>query len=238
MRVPWPAVLLAAACAGAPARAPVVQVETEGWAPLERRDAASARARAVEDALKRAVEQASGVDVGARVKVRNGRVSDSAMTSRASGRVESYSIVSEGPVLGAWRARVRARVVRDDRPAAPALAPGALHITGARAAVDALNGALLGKGWELSTSSSAIRIVADATLLSADDPRLAPMRGRRATVSARALSSEGETIWSSRAEAAALAEDLADADAQATELAARRLAEDADKTLRKALWDR
>lgn len=213
-----------------------MQVETEGWAPLERRGEASARTMAVADALKRAVEQAAGVDVGARVKVRNGLVAESALTSRAFGRVASYVIVAEGPALGAWRARVRARVVLGER--APVMAPGALNITGAPAAVEALNEALLRKGWEISSSTSAVRVLAGAALLSADDPRLAPMRGRRATVSARALSSAGETIWSSRAEAAALSDDRDEADARATALAARLLADDADKTLREALWDR
>ena len=62
------------------------------------------------------------------------------------------------------------------------------------------------------------------------------MRGRRATVSARALSAEGETMVLARRGGGAL-ENIED-DAQATTVAARLLADDADTTLREILWKR
>lgn len=69
-----------------------------------------ARDRAIEDALRRAVEQALGTFISSETMVENYRLIQDRILSRAEGYVAGYRIVSEGIQDSLYRVRILARV--------------------------------------------------------------------------------------------------------------------------------
>ncbi len=69
-----------------------------------------ARDRAIEDALRRAVEQALGTFISSETIVENYQLIQDRILSRAGGYVAGYRIVSEGIEDGLYRVRILARV--------------------------------------------------------------------------------------------------------------------------------
>lgn len=88
-------------------------VETEGVAGIGP-DAAAARDRAIEDALRRAVEQAVGTIVESETTVENYELLSDRIFSRSSGYVKSYQIVSEQREGDLLRVKVSAVVSTAD----------------------------------------------------------------------------------------------------------------------------
>lgn len=104
--------LMAASASIAPAvseAADTVEVEATGTAAVGK-DAAVARDAAIADALRRAVEQATGAIVSSDTVTENFQVINDSIYTRSSGYIKSYSVVSEARRAGAIEVRVRAVV--------------------------------------------------------------------------------------------------------------------------------
>lgn len=89
------------------------QVTAEGVASLGT-DPAAARDKAIEDALRRAVEQAVGTMVESDTAVQNYQLLSDKIYSHSSGYVKNYSVVSENKDGGLLRVKITADVATGD----------------------------------------------------------------------------------------------------------------------------
>lgn len=110
---------LAPAAARAQAAAPVApaaaagdtqSVETTGEAVILLNDRAMAKERAVEDALRQAVEQVAGTIVSAGSLVQNAMLVEDTILTQAKGYVKGYKILREAEERGALRVTIQAEV--------------------------------------------------------------------------------------------------------------------------------
>ena len=113
---------LAAAASAQPVPVNAVTVHVVGQAQAHRPDA---RAAALKDALRHAVEAGAGVRVASHSVTHHAQLTRDVVTVTAAGRVVSYAITAENPNhVGRYTLSLRAKVIPDaPRAAAPALAP-------------------------------------------------------------------------------------------------------------------
>jgi hypothetical protein len=89
----------------------VVTVAAEGFAAIVQGNTAMARDQAINDALRRAVEQTVGTMISSDTVVENYVLLSDRIYSRSQGYVQSYQIVSEGPAgENLYRVQVQAGV--------------------------------------------------------------------------------------------------------------------------------
>lgn len=89
------------------------QVQVEGVAAVEGGNVALARDRALEDALRRAVEQAVGILVSAETAVQNQQLLSDKIYTHAQGYVRSYKVVSQRQDGNLYRVSILAQVGLD-----------------------------------------------------------------------------------------------------------------------------
>lgn len=89
-------------------------VESAGFASVMGRDVALARDGAVDDALRKAVEQAVGTMVSAETMVENYQVLKDSVYTKSAGYVKDYSVLDESMVGNMVRVTVRATVAVGD----------------------------------------------------------------------------------------------------------------------------
>ncbi len=108
------ALLLAAAllagCGHAPRAPRTTAVRAEGWAPLGPEGREHARDRALADALRRAAERGSGVEVEGRSAVRDSVTLSQDVVTRARGTVRSWLVLGERVVDGILKVGILAQV--------------------------------------------------------------------------------------------------------------------------------
>lgn len=245
------AAVLLGACAGAPRTR---EVEAEGWAPVEKSDRRSADRRAEADALRRAVEAASGVSLAARTAVVKGAAAESRVVTRAAGCVLSHELISTGAEEGGRRAKVRAVVALRTEDCAgraqlpPALlndasvavfvgADGAYAGELSRAAETGLRSALSARGYSLGAGKPGYRVVGTARATSRRDPRIAPMVGAHVELTVRVTAAaDGRLLGEGRYASDAADADPASAVGAAASVAAADAARDALAALDSGSW--
>lgn len=114
LRFFFPLLLLVLAMAGSAGGQESRQVQAEGVAAIGNGGAAQARDQALEDALRRAVEQAVGVFVTAETVVQNRELLADKIYTQAKGYVQGYKIVSEQQDGGLYRVAILAEVGLDN----------------------------------------------------------------------------------------------------------------------------
>lgn len=85
-------------------------IESEGTGTIVQNDTASARDSALNDALRRAVEQAVGMFISSQTIVENFTVIDDTIYSRSQGYISKYSITDEKSEGTLYRVKVKAGV--------------------------------------------------------------------------------------------------------------------------------
>jgi hypothetical protein len=240
------AAVLFAACAHAPARGPrLARAEAEGWAPAVRTDPVGTRRRALAEALRAAVEKASGVRVTARTRVTLSLAVDDSITARSSGAVRSYEILGETEEDGFHKTKVRAVVELgappsdDDRPGPPPGDPKVrVTLSGphADAAAAAVRRGLLERGFSVVDSGADLTVSGDVSIaaLGSVGPWLSSRA--RVTLSAR-LEKTGKVLWASSREASGVGAASAAADAKASETAGLLGGEDLGREVAARLGD-
>lgn len=148
---------LAAGCAGVepgppPSERREIQVEAEGWAPIEGDNRLNARHRALAEAQKKAVEKAVGVTLRARTRVDDAVNIKESIEANVGGSLRRYEVTSEGEEGGFFKVRIRALVlyqpIRTEKPERP---PSRLSVRIASPKVaGAVRGALASRDYEIS----------------------------------------------------------------------------------------
>jgi hypothetical protein len=231
MRVPALAgVLLFAACAHAPARAPRpgAYETAEGWAPVVKGDPGGTRRRALTDALRAAVEKATGARITARTRVAQAMTVDDAITARVSGEVRSYEILGESEEDGFHRTRVRVLVdvgappSDGDRPGPPPGDPKvAVTLTGPHASetAAAVRRGLIERGFSVVGGNSA-EITVTGEVAVTPNGGIGPWLSSRARVTLSARQERtGRILWTASREAGGVGSVMAAADVKASETA-------------------
>ena len=96
------------------------EITTDGTASILNNDKAMARDVAIQDALRNAVEQVTGVVISSSTVVENAMVMEDNIYSKAKGYVKAYSVLSEGEADNGMtynvkvKAQVRAGAIKDD----------------------------------------------------------------------------------------------------------------------------
>jgi len=220
---------LFAACAHASARAPrpAAAVTAEGWAPVVKSDPAGTRRRALADALRAAVEQATGARVTARTRVAQAMTVDDTITAKVSGEVRSYEILGESEEDGFHR--TRARVLVDvgappsdgDRPGTPPGNPTvAVELAGPHAseAAAAVRRGLIERGFTVVERGADLTVSGDVSVL--PNGGVGPWLSSRARVTLSARQERtGRILWTASREAGGVGSVMAAADAKASETA-------------------
>jgi hypothetical protein len=238
---------LLAACAHAPARGPRLEAATaEGWAPVAKSDPIGTRRRALAEALRAAVEKATGVRVSARTRVSQAVAVDDSITARSSGEVRSYEILGEREEDGFHKTRVRVLVEIGappsdaDRPEPPPGDPRvAVSLRGPHSdeAAAAVRRGLIEKGFNVIEGSGADLTVSgdvSVTPLGTVGPWLSSRA--RMTLSVR-QEKTGKVLWTSSREASGVGPSMAAADAKASETAGLLGAEELGREVAARLAD-
>ncbi|MBA4374223.1 MAG: hypothetical protein C0402_15335 [Thermodesulfovibrio sp.] len=89
-------------------------ITADGFAAITGGNKVIARDKAVDDALRKAVEQAVGTMVSSDTMTESYKVIHDKILARTSGYVEKYKILSEGPEGDLYRVRVQAEIGRAD----------------------------------------------------------------------------------------------------------------------------
>ncbi len=89
-------------------------INASGFAAITGGNTVIARDKAIDDALRKAVEQAVGTMVSSDTMTDNYKVIHDKILARTSGYVERYKILSEGPEGELYRVRVQAEIGRAD----------------------------------------------------------------------------------------------------------------------------
>jgi hypothetical protein len=220
---------LFAGCAHAPARGPrAASATAEGWAPIVRADPVGTRRRALAEALRAAVEKATGVRVTARTRVSQAVAVDDAITARSSGEVRSYEILGENEENGFHKTRVRVLVEigappsDGDRPGPPPGDPKvAVSLSGPHsdAAAAAVRRGLIESGFTVIEGGGAdVTVSGDVSVTELGT--VGPWLSSRARVSLSARQEKtGKVLWTSSREASGVGAALAAADLKASESA-------------------
>jgi hypothetical protein len=90
--------------------APAMEVTAKGYGTIYGNDKAAARDRALEDAQRKAVEQAMGTMISSESITQNYQLIDDRILSLSSGYIKSYSIVSESTAGGELEIEIAAKV--------------------------------------------------------------------------------------------------------------------------------
>lgn len=228
-------------------------VDAEGWAPQAAGDETGARRRAIADALRRAVESATGVALTARTRMTDGAAVTSRVVADAAGCVRRWEVLEETASGGGRRAAVRAEVAPADSCGRSPLPPAALEdasvevkVVGrgatdraaALAATSLLRARLAERGWRVVASGGHWRVSGTAAVRPVSDWRVAPFVGAAAELVLRAeRADDGIVVWERRESASALGTDTALAGSQAAEQAAGLAAADAAEALEGGVWE-
>jgi hypothetical protein len=223
-------VVLAAACAHAPARGPRLQSATaEGWAPVVGGDPVGTRRRALAEALRAAVEKTTGVSVSARTRVEQAVTVSDVLTARTAGAVRSYEVLGESEDGGFHKTRVRALVELQPEPGAvpPAPPPGDPKVSVAfsgenagPAAAGARRG-LIERGFTVVDGGGA-DIAVRGTVATTPLGGVGPWNSARARVELEARQVRtGRVLWASGREASGIGPARAAAETKAAETAGR-----------------
>ena len=220
---------LFAACAHAAQGGPrLARAEAEGWAPAIKSDPVGTRRRALAEALREAVEKATGVRVSARTKVSQAVAVDDSITARSSGEVRSYEILGESEEGGFHKTRVRVFVeigaapADGDRPGPPPGDPQvAVSLTGphAESAAAGVRRGLIERGFRVVDGPGAdLTVSGDVSVT--PNGGVGPWLSSRArvTLSVRQVKT-GKVLWTSSREAGGLGAAMASADVKASETA-------------------
>jgi len=89
-------------------------ITADGFAAIIGGNTVIARDKAVDDALRKAVEQAVGTMISSDSMTENYKVIHDKILARTSGYVEKYKILSEGPERDLYRVRVQAEIGNAD----------------------------------------------------------------------------------------------------------------------------
>lgn len=90
--------------------APAMEVKAKGYATIYGNDKAAARDRALEDAQRKAVEQAMGTMISSESITQNYQLIDDRILSLSSGYIRTYRIVSESVTGGELEIEIAAQV--------------------------------------------------------------------------------------------------------------------------------
>lgn len=107
-------ILVIAVCSMASVAAAGEMITADGFAAMTGGNTVIARDKAVDDALRKAVEQAVGTMVSSDTMTDNYKVIHDKILARTSGYVEKYKILSEGPEGNLYRVRVQAEIGKSD----------------------------------------------------------------------------------------------------------------------------
>jgi hypothetical protein len=221
--------VLFAACAHAPGRAPRPGVVTtaEGWAPVAKGDPAGTRRRALTDALRAAVEQASGARIAAKTSVAQAVTVEDSITARVSGEVRSYEILGESEQDGFHRTRVRVLVdvgappSDGDRPGPPPGNPTvAVELAGPHAteAAAAVKKGLIERGFAVVEKRADLTVSGEVSVR--PNGGIGPWLSSRARVTLSARQNKtARILWTSSREAGGVGSVMAAADIKASEAA-------------------
>ena len=241
-------------CAGLPRQgggAGEQTVTAEGWAPADARDLEGTRRRALADALKRAVEQVSGVSLSALTRVEGSVALRQKISAEVRGRVSRYEILGEEPQDGLLKVRIRAAVRLGDAPAAgppPADARVSLNVSGSSlydedlgaSAAAGIRQELLAQGFDVADGApQALALRGETSTAPVLDSRLGAFHSARARVSLRAVEPKtGVVVWETAQEASALDLDPRMASIKASQAAGALLGRRAAGELAEVLWKR
>ncbi len=89
-------------------------VSAEGMAAIRNNDKAMARDSAIEDALRKAVEQAVGTMVSSETRVENYQLLSDKIYTKTQGYIQNYRIISEASVEPIYKVTVQATVAMGD----------------------------------------------------------------------------------------------------------------------------
>ena len=238
---------LLAACAHAPARGPRLEATTaEGWAPVVKSDPVGTRRRALAEALRAAVEKATGVRVTAQTKVSQAVAVEDSITARSSGEARSYEILGETEEDGFHKTRVRVLVEIGappsdaDRPGPPPGDPRvAVSLTGPHSAeaAAAVRRGLIERGFNVIDGGGAdVTVSGDVSLTPLG--MVGPWLSSRARVNLSArLEKTGKVLWASSREASGVGAAMRAADAKASETAGLLGAEELGREVAARLAD-
>ncbi|MBI4061781.1 MAG: hypothetical protein HY403_10150 [Elusimicrobia bacterium] len=164
-----------------------LEVEAEGWTPLDPRKPLETRLRAMAEAQKKAVEKALGVTVSATTKVESAVTLEQKILANIGGYIRRYDILSEREEGGFLKIRIRALVLQQP-PAPLASAAGGVRIAVLR--IDeklarTVRSALSAQGFALTdeASSADYVITGDVSVYPITVSAAAGLRTRRARVS-------------------------------------------------------
>lgn len=207
-------------------------VEAEGWSPIDPKDPAATRQRALAEAQRKAVEKAIGVTLSATTKVEEAVTLKQKIEANVGGFIRSYEILSEGREEGFLKIRIRAFVLYQ-APEPPKAEPKSTRIAVVvpdQGLSGALRLTLSSRGFPVSDRAEGADIVVtgSAQAYAVPDPRLGGFHSYRARVSLDVLKAATGELSHQTGEASAIdpVEELAreSAVARAAELAADALA--------------
>jgi hypothetical protein len=239
-------------CAGLPRGGGAERsVTAEGWAPADARDMDGTRRRALADALRRAVEQVSGVSLSALTRVEGSVALRQKISAEVRGRVSRYEVLGEESEGGLLKVRIRAAVRLGEAPAAgppPADARVSLRVSGSGlydedmggSAASGIRRELLTQGFEVTDSTGqALALRGETSAIPVRDLRLGAFHCARARVRLRAVEpGTGAVVWETEQEASALDLDPGLASAKAARAAGALLGRRAGAELAEVLWKR
>jgi hypothetical protein len=260
------ALALLTGCASLPSKevsAGAESVEAEGWAPVDPKDEAGTRQRALAEAQKKAVEKVTGVFLAASTKV------DAAVTVRqriladVKGYIRSYEVLGEKVEAGFHKTRIRALVARrkageedpdmkaltaEPPPGSPKvsvsiLGSGPQAVAWGASAASAVRSKLQERGFQMAEAApvdaKSLLVRGEAQVYEVKDPHLGEFQSYRAKVTLEALEpGTGAVIWRQSQEASALGVDRVSASAQAIENAGALIGLAAADGLSAYLWKR
>ena len=221
------AAALLAACAHAPRGPKLSRAMGEGWSPILKSDLAGTRRRALADALRSAIEKATGVRIAASTRVSQSIAIEDSITARTSAAVRSYEILGESDEDGFHKTRVSALIEigappsDGDRPGPPPGDPKVSvrldgpHADGAAAAV---RRSLIERGFSVVDSGADVTVSGDVSVTALG--KVGPWLSSRARVTLSARREKtGKILWTSSREASGVGAVLAGADSKASETA-------------------
>ncbi|MFA4910895.1 MAG: flagellar assembly protein T N-terminal domain-containing protein, partial [Desulfobacteria bacterium] len=85
-------------------------VKAEGMGAIVNNDKAIARDNAIEDALRKAVEQAVGTLVSSETMVENFQLLSDSIYTKTEGYIQKYKIISEAPAENIYKVNIEATV--------------------------------------------------------------------------------------------------------------------------------
>lgn len=225
--------VLLAACAGAPRGGG--WVEAEGWAPA----GPGAGQRALDDALRRALERAAGVSLNARTEVSRGLAGESRLRSASRGRIARYDVVSRQETSSGAVVTVRALVEPGAAGPGPDLPLISVECPGDEDACAALGQGLLAAGFTLVERDAKLILRGRSRCRPVIDRRLGRLSSYSAWMDLEAREpATGLILWRGQEEAAALEAAPLSARRKALTEAGGRLARAAARELPEALWKR